>query len=92
MKLSEGTQGEIDSIISSSIIGSVNIASSDFKTYGVYLNYSKFEDMNLPQNRQKFGQSTALSLVPRKNFCGVLMGSDHTNNAIEDPDDEASMN
>ena len=48
--------------------------------------------MNLPQNRQKFGQSTALSLVPRKNFCGVLMGSDQTNNAIEDPDDEARMN
>ncbi|CDW77763.1 family protein [Stylonychia lemnae] len=91
LKLSEGTRGEIDGVVTSSYVGSIDIGASDFNTWGTYLNFSKFEEINQPQNKELYHQDLKLSLSPRKNFCGVQMGSDQTNRAISDTDDEESM-
>ena len=48
---------------------------------GVYLNYTRIEE----EFKDKY------NLSPRKAFCGVSVGSDYTNNAISDPDNELEM-
>lgn len=76
LTLSEAAQGEIDAIITSTRAGSIDIGSSGFTTNGQYLNYTRFLELQLPENRETFDQDMTLYITPRKTFCGVNMGSD----------------
>lgn len=68
LKMAEGNMGEYDGIISSIYITNT-FDSKSFNYEGLYLNYSKVEELY----QKKY------NLSPRKYMCGVEIGSDISN-------------
>lgn len=80
LKLAEAAEGEIDGVITatSSTINGIGLGVNSGE---MFINLTRIEEVYPGKYR----------LSPRKTFCGTKMGSDHTNRAILDADDETEM-